>query len=329
MGNTKSVDDWDDTTSTETEAASAGGSSTDSVDAFGMDPQEADPDTGLWDEPPTSLRLPLGFVASNGDYIRDVELRPMDGKAEKTLQEEGGNRIERAERGMAFLSMCIQAIGKKRRTKDVAGFDNEPADWFVSDLRKLPIQCEVAMILGVRQVSVHIPGSGISGRKFVFDQYCPKPRCVNAEKGLKFGVRLDRLKKEELPDAFCQEETHSFEAAGRRIQWRTLTLNDKAKIMRAKEELPDFQTALLWLSTVSLDGKTKPSLAEIEGLPKSVRNVFRSKVDRGGYVVKVNNRCPECRTEWDVMLPWEQKGFFFPSEGESDETKTPSTPSRY
>lgn len=296
-----------------------------SADDFGKDEQASDPTKDLWEEPPRTVNLPIPYKLKNGNVVRSVELRPMPHSAEVLMAEEGGNRAERAKRSMQFLSLLCHRIGSKERSKE----SKDSADFFEEELLAMPTINETCLIVYSRMLSVHLPSSGISGRKYVFEQYCPNKECENSAKEFSSSVRLDQLPMNVLPDHLALS-SRKVSGAGNEIEWRHLTLADKTKILRVRDEIPkEMADGLLWLSITSLNGNSKPTLADVKGLPRAIKNLLFSQMEEAGLRVRLNSQCPKCKTSWAHLLPWEHRSFFSPLEGESDEERKKTSPCRF
>lgn len=263
----------------------------------------------MWREPLRTIRLPLGFNRPGGEFVREVEIRPMDGNEEDLLVHTEGTQRERASRIDEVLSRCLVRVGRKERDGD--NTPKKAPRFFVPELDAMPIQNRVMVVIRLRQLSVHLPSENVSGHKFVFGHTCP--HCGKHSDG--HSVRLDTLKVEEMPDAFCQEELHTFEAGGHTIEWRTPVGKDGAKISRAQTEAADLLSAFLFVNTVSIDGKKPKGFGELKDLPKAVRLAFKNQLDRGGIDTQITVTCPKprCKREYTLPLPWTDQSFFFPS----------------
>lgn len=296
-----------------------------SVDDFGKDDQIDDPTKDLWVEPPSVVTLPIPYKTGSGEVIRTVTIRPMPHSAEVLMAEEGGNRAERAKRSLQFLSLLCQKIGRKERSRET----KDSMDFFEAELLPMPTINETCLIVYSRMLSVHLPSSRISGRKYVFEGYCPNKECENSVKEFSMSVRLDQLPLTVLPDSLALSP-RKVSAAGHEIEWRPLTLADKPKLLRVRDELPrEMAEGLLWLSIVSLNGNPKPTLSDVKDLPRSLKNLLFSQMEEAGLRVRLNSQCPKCRTSWSHLLPWEHRSFFSPLEGESDEETKKTSQCRF
>lgn len=295
-----------------------------SADEFGADEGTRHEDD-LMAEPDTMVVLPIPYRTKDGRVIRSLTVRAMPHTAERILAEEGGNRVDRAKRSVRFLSLLCQEIGGKSRTPDT----KDSADFFDDELMPMPIQDETYTIVRARMVSVHLPTSRISGRKYVFPQYCPNKNCDKSKLGFDSSIRLDQLPTKVLGDERALEP-RAASGLGHTAKWRFLTVGDKVKILRLREDLgDDLAEGLLWLSLVDLDGNSKPTLSQVRELPRAFKNLLYSQMEEGGMRTRVSASCPACKTSWPTLLPWEHRSFFSPLEGESDEETTPTSSCRF
>lgn len=264
----------------------------------------------MWREPARTFRLPLGFKLSSGAYARDVEIAPMDGWSEDKLMHSGeGNKREAAERLSEALSRSIVRIGPMER--DALSTTKKAPKFFSPELDRMPIQNRMLLVIRLRQLSVHTPSENLSGHKFSFGLPCPfcKKHTENVY------TRLDTLPVVELPDSFCQEETHKYEADGHEIEWRTLTGKDLPRLTKAAEEADSLLSALLFVSTVSVDGEKPRGFDTFKDLPKAVRLGLKNAIDKGGVDIQIKVTCQnkrKCGREFVAPLPWQEQSFFFP-----------------
>lgn len=277
-----------------------------------------DDDESVWRQrqPERRFRLPMGFDWS-GTWVREIEIRPMDGASEDLMGDTSGTFTDHHKRMTEVLSRCTVRAGDgetwterpSNATKDRTG---TPDPTFFSGMYdKMPMPNRILVIIRLRQLTVHLPEHGISGHEYEFSDNCPY--CKKYLSPLT--TRLDTLPITYVEDTWCRETRHVEEIGEYKIEWKTPIGSDETKIEKIQtERKSDLFSGMLFVSVLTINGKQPRTFDDMKALPQPVRNMLRNRMDKGGMDIAIKIQCPKCEYEYRRQLPWRQKGFFFPSE---------------
>ena len=97
-----------------------------------------------------------------------------------------------------------------------------------------------------------------------------------------------------------------------------MTGEDEAKLGRLSKEKDVLSLAIL-MRLKTLNGKERPSLAEVKSLGLRDRNFIREAYEgfEGNIDLDVEVDCPGCRSSFKTTIDVGQRGFFLPRTQES------------
>jgi len=229
--------------------------------------------------------LPCGYLAPNGELIKEVRVREITGAEEDMLAVRtmnGGKKMTQ------LIGNCLEQLGP---------VVDRPL--LLKLARDLTIGDRVFLLFAIRRVTL--------GDVFPVEEKCPE-----CQKKSNFYIDVSKLTIKAMPTPSKRVYAYTSTSGKTTAQWHVMTGKDE-EALSALASSDALSGALLARLDVLNGGP--PTLDTVKKLSLPERTALREEFDRheGGVDTEAAVECGHCGHEFKVELNPGATGFFFPS----------------
>jgi hypothetical protein len=240
----------------------------------------------------TEITLPNGLVGPDGQVIRAVEVRKLNGEDEELLLDKAeirsGNVIN------SLMKNCIVRLGD------------------ITDKAKIAqLYLTKFLVIDLSYLLIELRRWG-TDNLYSFDAECP--RCGREDR---FTIPLDTLKvtpqKEEFRGMEEFTEIIATDEEDIVVTFRPLYVSDQKMQAVIKEQYPKERATRDLMLTIKQINGAPPKINDVKKWSMGTRNLLRHAMDSkfGGVDARIVCTCKKCENPFKIQLPMDVTSFFY------------------